>query len=190
MGGHPLAWAVARRVRQYPVDFGRGSTFVESVDDPSVEEPARRLLAYMRYTGLVELEFKRDPRHGRPKLLDINPRIWGWHTLAGRAGVDFPYLSWRLARGEHLPATRARPGVRWVRRADIRAALAEFAMAGCRPLPISVLFGPRSSSQCSPSMIRCRRCSTSLGVFWMSRRSHCGGKRFKISKKDLQTRHL
>jgi D-aspartate ligase len=125
VGGHPLAWAVARRVRQYPVDFGRGSTFVESVDDPSVEEPARRLLTYMRYTGLVELEFKRDPRTGRTKLLDINPRIWGWHTLAGRAGVDFPYLSWRLARGEHLPATRARPGVRWVRRADIRAALTE-----------------------------------------------------------------
>src|SRR2546425_1189608 len=115
MHGRPLAWLVARRTRQYPIDFGRSSSYVETVDQPEVEEPAQRLLAAMRYTGLVEVEFKRDSRDGRYKLLDVNPRVWGWHTLGRRAGVDFPYLLWRLIHGEPVPEVRGRPGVRWVR---------------------------------------------------------------------------
>jgi predicted ATP-grasp superfamily ATP-dependent carboligase len=114
--GVPLASVVARRTRQYPPDFGRASTYVETVECPDVVLPARRLLAELRFTGLVEVEFKRDARDGRFKLLDVNPRVWGWHTLCGRAGVDFPYLLWRSLRGEGLgPLDGPRTGVRWVR---------------------------------------------------------------------------
>lgn len=113
--GRPLASLVARRTRQHPVDFGRSSSYVETIDLPEVEESSRRLLAAMRFTGLVEVEFKHDARDGRYKLLDINPRVWGWHTLGRRAGVDFPYLFWRVLQDESVPEVRARPGVRWVR---------------------------------------------------------------------------
>lgn len=113
--GEPLASIVARRARQYPEDFGRFSTFVETIDHPEVERAARRLLLTLGYTGLIEIEFKRDPASGRYLLLDINPRVWGWHTLGQRAGVDFPYLHWQLIRGQDVPQVRARPGVRWVR---------------------------------------------------------------------------
>jgi predicted ATP-grasp superfamily ATP-dependent carboligase len=78
-------------------------------------EPSEQLLADLRWDGLVEIEYKQDPRDGRFKLLDINPRAWGWHTLCARAGVDFPVLAWRLAQGEAVPELRGRPGVRWVR---------------------------------------------------------------------------
>jgi len=121
--GHPLAWVIARRLRQYPVDFGRASSFVETVDQPEIEEPARRLLARLGYTGLIEVEFKRDPRDGRYKLLDLNPRVWGWHALARRAGVDFPYLQWCVVHGEPVSNVRAKPDVRWIRLAtDLPAA--------------------------------------------------------------------
>jgi len=113
--GEPLAALTARRTRQYPADFGRASTYVETVDRPQIEAPARALLRELGWTGLVEVEFKLDPRDGRHKLLDVNPRVWGWHTLCGRAGVDFPYLLWRVACGEPVPSVAARPGVRWVR---------------------------------------------------------------------------
>lgn len=113
--GRSLAHVVARRTRQYPMDFGRASTFVETIDDPEVVDRSERLLAELGYTGLIEVEFKRDARDGAYKLLDINPRIWGWHTLCGRAGVDFPYLLWRAIRGEPLPSVRSRPGIGWVR---------------------------------------------------------------------------
>ncbi|HEX5417082.1 MAG TPA: ATP-grasp domain-containing protein [Chloroflexota bacterium] len=113
--GRPLAWLTARRIRQYPMDFGRFSTFVETVEAPQVESLARRLLAARPFSGLVEVEFKFDRRDNRYKLLDLNPRVWGWHTLARRAGIDFPYLAWRLANGEPIPDLLARPGARWVR---------------------------------------------------------------------------
>jgi len=124
--GEPLASIVARRTRQWPMDFGRASTYVESVDEPEVESIARRVLAAMRFDGIVEVEFKRDPRDDRVKLLDINPRIWGWHTLGRRAGVDFPYLLWRAMAGERFAPLRGRPGVRWVRAlTDVPTALGE-----------------------------------------------------------------
>jgi D-aspartate ligase len=113
--GRPLAAMTARRTRQFPMDFGRASTFVESVELPEVVAPSETLLEHLGYTGLVEVEFKRDPRDGRCKLLDINPRVWGWHTLCARAGIDFSYLAWRLARGESVRTGTARAGVRWTR---------------------------------------------------------------------------
>lgn len=113
--GKPLASVVARRTRQYPMDFGRFSTFVETVEEPKVVKPALCILSALRFTGLVEVEFKRDPRNGQYKVLDINPRVWGWHTLSKRAGVDFPLLLWRLVRGEPVPEVRGRAGERWIR---------------------------------------------------------------------------
>jgi D-aspartate ligase len=113
--GRPLGSIVARRRRQYPVTFGHSSSFVETVDVPQVERDARRLLEAIGYSGLVEVEFKRDPRSGEYKVLDINPRLWTWFTLGARAGVDFPYLGFRIAQGERPAELRAQPGSRWVR---------------------------------------------------------------------------
>ena len=113
--GHVVASLAARRTRQWPMDFGRASTYVETIDAPDVERIARRILDALRFDGIVEVEFKRDSRDGALKLLDINPRVWGWHSLGRAAGVDFPYLLWRLLRGEQVDERRGRAGVRWVR---------------------------------------------------------------------------
>ncbi len=113
--GRPLASLTARRTRQWPMDFGRASTFVETVVAPDVERVACRVLAAIGLDGIVEVEFKRDARSGRLMLLDVNARAWGWHTLGRAAGVDFPFLLWGMANGEGVPALRGRPGVRWVR---------------------------------------------------------------------------
>jgi D-aspartate ligase len=129
--GEPLAFMTARRTRQVPMDFGRFSSFVETVDEPGLIEPTTRLLRHLRYTGLVEVEFKLDPRDGEYKLLDVNTRVWGWQTLCGRAGVDFPYLLWQLIQGQTIPLLEARTGVRWARMgADLYTAFLE--MAGGR----------------------------------------------------------
>ncbi len=113
--GQPLASLTAMRVRQIPMDFGRASTFVETIEDRATSTTAIRLLQELRYTGIVEVEFKRDPRDGKLKLLDINPRVWGWHSLCGSAGVDYPYLQWLLTLGQPIPGTKAAVGARWVR---------------------------------------------------------------------------
>jgi len=122
----PVASLVAKRLRQYPIDFGYTSTFVESVDEPQVSCAAERLLKAIGYTGLVEIEFKYDTRVGRYKLLDVNGRAWNWHGLGRRAGIDFPYLAWLQSRNEPLPEARARAGVRWMHFSrDVVAAMLE-----------------------------------------------------------------
>jgi D-aspartate ligase len=124
--GRPLASLVARRTRQFPIDFGRASTFVETVEDPGIVEPSERFLEAVRYSGLIEVEFKRDPRTGRFKLLDANPRVWGWYSLCEASGVDFVYLLWLLLQGLPLPEMHARIGVRWMRLStDLLASLGE-----------------------------------------------------------------
>jgi predicted ATP-grasp superfamily ATP-dependent carboligase len=123
--GQVLASVVARRTRQFPLDFGRASSYVETIEDPGLGKAATRLLNAVRMTGLVEVEFKRDSS-GRYKLLDVNPRVWTWHMLCARAGVDFPYLLWLLARGESFPRPQAVPGVWWMHlSADLPMALQE-----------------------------------------------------------------
>jgi predicted ATP-grasp superfamily ATP-dependent carboligase len=113
--GRPLAAVVAKRIRQYPMDYGRFSTAVETVDEPGVVEPSLRLLAALGYTGLIEIEFKRDCRDGRFKVIDLNPRVWGWHTIGSRLGLDFAYFQWLMSCGKSIPQMHAASGLHWVR---------------------------------------------------------------------------
>jgi D-aspartate ligase len=123
--GRPLASMTARCLRQFPIDFGC-ATFVRAVEEPEVVEISGHFLRGIGYTGLVEIEFKRDPRDGRYKLLDVNPRTWAWHSLSRRAGIDFPYLAWLQISGAPVPPARAQAGVAWVHAArDIIAAYLE-----------------------------------------------------------------
>lgn len=113
--GDVLASLVARRTRQYPVDFGRASTFIETIEDAEVQSVGELLIGDLKLTGLVEVEFQRDARDGRLRLLDVNARVWGWQSIGRDAGVDFAYLAWLLALGRRVPERRGRPGCRWVR---------------------------------------------------------------------------
>lgn len=106
---------VTHRRRQHPHDFGRASTFVETIDLPALEALSNRFLRNINYYGLVEVEFKLDPRDGQFKLLDINARTWGYHTLGSHAGVDFPSLLYRDQLSSPVEPCRGRPGVSWVR---------------------------------------------------------------------------
>jgi D-aspartate ligase len=114
--GRSVASLTVCRRRQHPPEFGRASTLVDTVDVPELEEPSVRFLREMGYYGLVELEYMFDERDGTYDLLDVNARLWGYHSIGPRAGVDFPWLLFADQVG--VPASsvrRGRPGVRWVR---------------------------------------------------------------------------
>jgi predicted ATP-grasp superfamily ATP-dependent carboligase len=98
------------------MDFGRASTFVETVESPEIETLAQRFLAEIDFYGLVEVEFKQDAATGSYKLLDVNARCWGYHSLGAAAGVDFPYLIYADQLGRPVETgQRARDGVAWMR---------------------------------------------------------------------------
>jgi predicted ATP-grasp superfamily ATP-dependent carboligase len=133
--GAPVASLVARRTRQYPIDFGYTSTYVETIAQDEVEEAACRFLKSIDYSGLVEVEFKRDHRDGRFKILDVNARAWTWNALGSIAGVDFAHVLWRLAMGESIAPVRSHASVAWMHGSrDILAAALEIS-AGKLSLP-------------------------------------------------------
>lgn len=113
--GHAYASLVAQRRRQYPVDFGNASTFVQTTDQPIVEAAGRQFLESIGFDGMAEVEFKFDPRDGKYKILDVNPRPWGWHALGRAAGMDFPYLLWRQAVGLPVTPIETYPQAAWIR---------------------------------------------------------------------------
>lgn len=113
--GQSIGSMVAQRRRQHPPDFGRASTFVETIDLPLLEALSERFLKAINYYGLVELEYKLDLRDDKYKLLDVNARTWGYHSLGQRAGVDFPYLLFADQLSEPVETCRAKAGVRWLR---------------------------------------------------------------------------
>lgn len=114
--GRTIAYVMARRTRQHPMDFGHASTFVEIVDVPEMRTIGERFLSLIDYSGIGEVEFMRDPRDGVYKLLEVNPRFWGWHSLAIAAGIDLPYLWYRDAIGQPVQAVCQQPeAMKWVR---------------------------------------------------------------------------
>ena len=122
--GEATGKMVVRRRRQHPLQFGRSSTYVETVQIPVLEDYSERFLRAIDYYGLVELEYKLDPRDNRFKLLDVNPRTWGYHSIGLPAGVDFPYLQYADQVGLPVTPCEARSGIAWVRMiTDIPAAL-------------------------------------------------------------------
>jgi D-aspartate ligase len=113
--GEAVGKMVARRARQHPLQFGRASTYVETVDIPLLEELSERFLRAIDYYGLVEVEYKLDPRDSQFKLLDVNARTWGYHSLGAQAGVDFSYMLYADQVGLPVPVSKGHPGVAWMR---------------------------------------------------------------------------
>jgi len=127
--GRSVASMVVRRLRQHPPLFGRASTFVQTIEHPELEQLSERFLRRIGYYGLVELEYKHDERDGQTKLLDVNARTWGYHSLGQRAGVDFPYLLYADQLSLEVPeGLRAAAGVSWIRLAtDVPTAAVQLA---------------------------------------------------------------
>jgi D-aspartate ligase len=111
--GEILARVVVQRLRQHPMDFGHSTTYAKTVDLPELEENASKILAAMGYSGLSEVEFIQDPKDGQYKLLEINARPWGWHTIAIGAGVDLPYLSYQDMLGEKIVTGNLSKETKW-----------------------------------------------------------------------------
>ncbi|MFX0195373.1 MAG: ATP-grasp domain-containing protein [Candidatus Hodarchaeota archaeon] len=124
--GEVLGKVIAKRQRQHPMDFGHASTYAISMNIAELEPISLRFLRSIGFEGIAEVEFMQDPRDGRFKLLEVNPRIWGWHTLAIRSGADLPYILYQDLVGEEPIPSDFRENVKWIRLVtDIPTALSE-----------------------------------------------------------------
>ncbi len=112
---------VQAELRGFPLEVGP-STLQESVWRPDLVDMAVALVRQIGWHGVCEVEFMVDPRDGEPVFMEVNPRFWGSLQMAILAGVDFPYLLYRLAvDGDVDPVFQYEVGLRcrWLLPGDI-----------------------------------------------------------------------
>jgi D-aspartate ligase len=111
--GRRLGVFCGRKLRQTPPGIGT-CRVGEAVWVEEAVDAALRLLRAFGFHGLSQVEFKQDPRDGRFKLMEINPRLWQWHGLAAACGVDLPRIAYADLTGEPIPDARMNgDGKRW-----------------------------------------------------------------------------
>jgi len=94
--GEERAIFMHKRMREYPITGG-SSTAAESMYDPELRDLGLTLLKALDWHGVAMVEFKKDSRDGKYKLMEINPKFWGSLDLSIASGVDFPYLTVMMA---------------------------------------------------------------------------------------------
>jgi len=112
-GGIKSYW-MGRKLREHPIKYGT-ATYAESIYIPEVLTEATPLVKALEYTGTCEIEFLLDPRDGKYKLIEINPRTWLWVGLAKSCGIDYAKMMYRYVNNIHqeYPQTY-RVGLKWI----------------------------------------------------------------------------
>ena len=109
--GELLGAGVYDKPRFYPPSGG-SSTLNSTVERPDLVEVSHRLLKGIGWYGMGDCEFIEDPRDGRPRLMEVNPRFTRSIKILVEAGLDFPWMLYQLARGlEVTPSFEYRKGL-------------------------------------------------------------------------------
>ncbi len=112
----PLALFARQRLRIYPLRFGN-STLTVSIPVSTVAYEKMTLIRFLKalgYEGIFDAEFKKDPRDGILKLLEINARCWWSIPLPSRCGVDLPFIAYLDAIGQNTGfSENYRVGIKW-----------------------------------------------------------------------------
>lgn len=107
-GGEVLAIGTGQKVRQFPRRFGECAVG-RTTHAPAVESAAVRLVRAAGLSGIAQIEFVEH--EGELLLVEINPRLWSWHEIHARAGVDIASVAADLASGRGAPGATLRQDV-------------------------------------------------------------------------------
>lgn len=109
-----IAWVTKQKLRQNPPIYGDGA-LQKTVICEEARELSQRLLKELGYQGFVGVEFKKDPRDGRLKLMEINPRTVSGNQLAISSNIDFPYIAYNyLTDSDYRYSGNFRPDVSFI----------------------------------------------------------------------------
>lgn len=102
-----------RKLRQYPAGFGSAS-LVTSRECAETRALTLSFLDRIGFQGICGAEYKRDPRDGRLKMIEINPRPTLWFQTTHEAGLRIVEAAWRDMTGRApLQEATQRQDVRW-----------------------------------------------------------------------------
>jgi predicted ATP-grasp superfamily ATP-dependent carboligase len=112
---HEVHASFAQWAKRTEPQLGGTSVLRQSIAlPPDTGEQAERLVREINLEGYSEVEFRRD-HAGIPYLMEINPRLSASIEIAVRSGVDFPYLLYQWANGEHIDTVKTYRIGGWMR---------------------------------------------------------------------------
>jgi predicted ATP-grasp superfamily ATP-dependent carboligase len=100
--GEPLFHFTKLKLRQYPNAFGLGTYHVTDWN-PEVAEMGLKFLQGVGLRGIGSVEFMRDPRDRKLKLIECNARFTLTTELIRTSGIDLPLLTYSLLAGTTPP---------------------------------------------------------------------------------------
>jgi D-aspartate ligase len=111
--GEPLFHYTRHKLRQHPLPFGVAS-YATNDDQAEAREIGLRFFQGVGLRGLGNVEFKRDSRDGRLKLIECNSRFTAADRHLWLCGLDLPLFVYNRLVGRPLPAMETRRyGVRF-----------------------------------------------------------------------------
>jgi carbamoyl-phosphate synthase large subunit len=84
------------------------------VENGQVDRIARQVCEALEFDGPMGIQLKED-KDGKPKVIEINPRLHGSCVLSVAAGANIPYLAVKQCLGESFETPAIRIGTRLVR---------------------------------------------------------------------------
>jgi carbamoyl-phosphate synthase large subunit len=92
-----------------------GISFIgTAVEHQEIIQQTEKIVECIGLDYNIGIQFKEDA-DGKPKIIEINPRVQGTMVLATACGVNLPYLAVKLAMGEEIPEQHPKWGTRVVR---------------------------------------------------------------------------
>jgi len=111
----PSASFVARSLRRYPKDEGSNVTFKVSIHDEELLQAALQFFQGIDYRGVGQINFKKDTRDGKYKLIELNARFWIGSIQATLAGINFPLIQYLDLTNQSIRRLKDyKDGVTWV----------------------------------------------------------------------------
>lgn len=119
--GRELLHYTKRKLRQYPVHFGTG-TYHRAEHVPEALRLGRQFFLAAGLRGLGNVEFKRDARDGRLRLIECNARLTAAADLVRRSGLDLAEVVYQRALGREVDVGPIHYGLsQWLPLQDLRA---------------------------------------------------------------------
>ena len=95
------AACVFSKNRWFPINGG-SSTCNVTVDRPDIVESCTKLLQSIHWRGAADIDLIQDPRDGKAKIMEINPRVSGSVRIVLDAGVNIAQQMVELACNEQV----------------------------------------------------------------------------------------
>jgi D-aspartate ligase len=93
-----IGYSIGHKIRQNPPETG---TIISGkvIHEEEILEEAKSFIKKTSYYGLSNIEFKRDKKDNKFKLMEINPRTGAWNLSALSCGINLPLMFYKDVTG-------------------------------------------------------------------------------------------